>query len=591
MTRIDWLVGLGASLLAGMGSAALGACSSNVEDCSQHPEIGCPGDGGSGGSAGAGGKSGTGGNPGACGAAAVCASVSNCPAPGTACILTSCTTGCCDSTFAPLATPCADSGGTVCDGTGKCVGCLKASDCDTGTVCAVAACDTATHTCSSTDAPLGTACSDGGGTVCNGAGKCAAAHCADGIEDGDESDVDCGGATCPPCGTGQRCATSADCASDVCIVTTTPHVCAAPTCTDGVKNGNETGVDCGGPLCAACPNGQGCATSSDCESSFCTSSQVCSARPDGVPCAGGNDCESGNCVDDGTGSQICCQAACASAYACAISGTTCNTSCAADTACASGAYCTIPAGSSVGACTPKLGTTRPCTSPDQCGSGFCVDSGSGATLCCASACGNAYACDPTTGTCKQSCANSGDCVTGAYCAGTVCVGKKALAQPCLAGGECSSGFCVDDGVGAEVCCATACAGSAACNPADGLCYPTPCLNDADCTASAYCGLTGTCSTKLSPTEACTTGDQCQSGYCVASGVGDDTICCQLACGSNLACNPTTGVCYASCSGDASCVPGTYCSGGACVGQKIAGSVCTAADQCRSGTCAAGVCGP
>lgn len=28
---------------------------------------------------------------------------------------------------------------------------------------------------------------------------------------------------------------------------------AAPTCSDGIENGNETGVDCGGPDCAACP--------------------------------------------------------------------------------------------------------------------------------------------------------------------------------------------------------------------------------------------------------------------------------------------------------------------------------------------------
>jgi hypothetical protein len=28
-------------------------------------------------------------------------------------------------------------------------------------------------------------------------------------------------------------------------------VCHPPTCTDGVKNGDETGEDCGGP-CAAC---------------------------------------------------------------------------------------------------------------------------------------------------------------------------------------------------------------------------------------------------------------------------------------------------------------------------------------------------
>lgn len=35
----------------------------------------------------------------------------------------------------------------------------------------------------------------------------------------------------------------------------TPPPPPAPTCTDGVQNGNETGIDCGGPDCIACPTG------------------------------------------------------------------------------------------------------------------------------------------------------------------------------------------------------------------------------------------------------------------------------------------------------------------------------------------------
>jgi hypothetical protein len=42
-----------------------------------------------------------------------------------------------------------------------------------------------------------------------------------------------------------------------------------PTCSDGIKNGNETGVDCGGPDCPRCPNGQGCANYNDCKSALC----------------------------------------------------------------------------------------------------------------------------------------------------------------------------------------------------------------------------------------------------------------------------------------------------------------------------------
>ncbi len=52
--------------------------------------------------------------------------------------------------------------------------------------------------------------------------------CNDGIQNGDETGVDCGG-SCQPCQT-------------------------TPTCNDGIQNGDETGVDCGGS-CAPCNTG------------------------------------------------------------------------------------------------------------------------------------------------------------------------------------------------------------------------------------------------------------------------------------------------------------------------------------------------
>lgn len=54
---------------------------------------------------------------------------------------------------------------------------------------------------------------------------CGPASCDDGIQNGDETGVDCGGPECPAC----------------------------PTCDDGVQNGDELGVDCGGSNCAPCP--------------------------------------------------------------------------------------------------------------------------------------------------------------------------------------------------------------------------------------------------------------------------------------------------------------------------------------------------
>lgn len=47
--------------------------------------------------------------------------------------------------------------------------------------------------------------------------------------------------------------------------------CAQPaTCTDGLKNGYETDVDCGGKECHNCLIGQACLASTDCESEHCS---------------------------------------------------------------------------------------------------------------------------------------------------------------------------------------------------------------------------------------------------------------------------------------------------------------------------------
>jgi hypothetical protein len=56
-----------------------------------------------------------------------------------------------------------------------------------------------------------------------------------------------------------------------------------PSCTDGNTSGNETDVDCGGPDCPDCTNGQLCILDGDCLSSHCFM-QVC------VECVAATDC-------------------------------------------------------------------------------------------------------------------------------------------------------------------------------------------------------------------------------------------------------------------------------------------------------------
>lgn len=120
------------------------------------------------------------------------------------------------------------------------------------------------------------AASDGG----VGSGIDGPAQCRNGIQDGNESDVDCSG-PCAPCAVGKHCSDPAQCTSLVCGVQAT---CEAPSFTDGVKNGSETGVDCGGSKAAPkCADRQGCREPDDCVNGVCRdASCVAPGASDGV---------------------------------------------------------------------------------------------------------------------------------------------------------------------------------------------------------------------------------------------------------------------------------------------------------------------
>jgi hypothetical protein len=71
------------------------------------------------------------------------------------------------------------------------------------------------------------------------------------------------GGCSPHCDPGAPCGAPNDCTSSVC----TQNVCQAPSCTDGAKNGLETGVDCGG-ACLLC-DGDPCTSDQQCKSGAC----------------------------------------------------------------------------------------------------------------------------------------------------------------------------------------------------------------------------------------------------------------------------------------------------------------------------------
>jgi hypothetical protein len=103
------------------------------------------------------------------------------------------------------------------------------------------------------------------GTTCV-SNKCAPSHCSNGIKDSGETGTDCGGTTgCPRCGTNGGCMTYKDCASGIC----TNNVCVAPSCMDGKQNGFETDIDCGGATCPLCADTLGCSAPADCVSGVC----------------------------------------------------------------------------------------------------------------------------------------------------------------------------------------------------------------------------------------------------------------------------------------------------------------------------------
>jgi len=227
----------------------------------------------------------------------------------------------CDDGVTPVA--CADSGMPTCSdgmknqdesdvdcGGTKCNKCDVGKACGANSDCTSDSCDPSSKTCKA-----GATCNDGqlngaetdvdcGGGACpacdNGkicgmnsdctsnvcdpnTTKCiAAATCSDGIKNQDETDVDCGGMKCNPCGLNQICTQNSDCATMNCDGMT-KKCTPVGTCNDGIKNQDETDIDCGGSKCNACPLGDTCQTDMDCMSGSCNTGGTNTCLPAGVP--------------------------------------------------------------------------------------------------------------------------------------------------------------------------------------------------------------------------------------------------------------------------------------------------------------------
>jgi hypothetical protein len=95
--------------------------------------------------------------------------------------------------------------------------------------------------------------------------------CTDFMKNGQETGVDCGGPICSKCAPGEGCNDNNDCESFVCVAS----ICQAPSCIDTIKNGDEADVDCGGSCPTQCAPGQKCNYGTDCTTGSCNGICIC----------------------------------------------------------------------------------------------------------------------------------------------------------------------------------------------------------------------------------------------------------------------------------------------------------------------------
>jgi len=235
-------------------------------------------------------------------------------------------------------------------------------------------------------------CADG--ERCQTSGDCASGVCSsrtcfpstagDRIRNGGETGVDCGGPPtgAPRCAAGETCGAGTDCESQVCG----DSVCQPPSSRDALRNGTETDVDCGGgaptnaPRCAP---GKACATTPDCDAVLCTDG-ICqtATNADGlrngsetdVDCGGAGPTNARRC---GSG-QTCAVTADCDAVACA--GGVCQPPTGTD-AIRNGSETDVDCGGGAPTNAPRCAVDKSCTRHEDCASSACAETGPKAGKC------------------------------------------------------------------------------------------------------------------------------------------------------------------------------------------------------------------
>ena len=455
--------------------------------------------------------------------------------------------------------------------------------------------------------------------------------CTDTLKNGDETDVDCGGKTCPQCADGKSCKLAVDCTSGVC----TSGICAAPGCTDNVLNGAETDIDCGGSTCSKCVATKKCNGAGDCASGVCSGGvcqkanctdkaqngaetdvdcggSTCPKCDIKKACKGALDCKSGVCVTgvcsavsctdkvkNGDESDVDCGGSncggCSTGKKCMAAKDCQNDVC-------SGGICAVPTCSDWakndketdvdcgGTTCPACADSKQCKQASDCQSAVC-SSGKCAAPTCTDKVKNGKETDTDCGGACPGCAVGKQCVSTADCQSKVCSVGKCQVSTCTDkvknGAEtdvdCGGGACAKCTYGKQCkantdCTSTSCQSGSCHSCGDGI------INGIDhCDGTALGG--NTCKTKgyhsgtLKCTKTCTQ-DLSWCGKCNdASKNGTET---DVDCGSNCA----------KCADTKGCAKAADCQSGVCSSGKCAVPSC--ADKVKNGTetgvdCGGGIC--
>jgi len=445
-------------------------------------------------------------------------------------------------------------------------------------------------------------------------GSCAVPTCSDGIKNQLEADVDCGDLTqtCPRCAGGKSCANDQDCESQRCIET----ICVAASCTDGIANGTETDIDCGGTCAGTCPAGAGCEVGDDCDSGVCAG-RTCAAEDCadltqngeetdvdcggsfcepcvvGAACLRDTDCERGFCdtlvcrtpsctdqirnqgesdVDCGDAAQLCPRC---------VAGESCSSADGCESGVCAGAVCTPPSCDDRvknqdegdvdcgGACTVRCADGASCREMNDCASRVC-DAG----FCQVPSCTDGAQNGVETGV---------DC--GADCAARCDLGQGCASDEDCIDNSCNAGLCADpscanarlDGAETDIDCGGNC---------------PPCPPDAACVLPEDC-ISGVCANRLCSAPTCEDA--------VTNGLESDTDCggdCDPcadgeACGRNDDC--LSRVCSGAECAEPSCTDGVRndletdadCGGPVCVEEGLACALnrhCLVDSDCQSEVC-------